>query len=122
MDKNTFLFISLLAVLLLTCQKEPQNLGIAQKYLTDAQLLKKGIVNKYYSHYLPTDKQDISTDILYRSFQFSPTGSLYSKNYNTAFRETKSKEWLFENNQTIVLKEESYELDIADLKAQIIEM
>lgn len=108
MNKITLSLISLLALFLLTCQVESPDLGIAQKYLPDTQLLTEGIVNKYYTHYLPTDKQDISTDILYRSLQFSPSGSILSNNYNAAFQKTISREWSFENNQTSLLTEESY--------------
>lgn len=108
MKKSLFLFFSFYLVTFFACQKVYPPLGIAEQYYPESRLLADGIVNKYYTHYLPTDKKDISTDILYRSLQFSPDGTIYSKNFNPAFKPTTHREWLFKDNKTIVLKQESY--------------
>jgi len=118
MKKQLFFAITGLFLLLVACQSNAPDLGVAQNYYPSANLLQKGIVNKYYKHQLPADKKDISTDILYTSLQFSPTGSLYLKNFNPGLKNISSSEYFFENNKTILLKAETYSYHGTDTTRQ----
>lgn len=108
MKKQLLFIVTIVLFIFFACQNKVPDLGIAKNYYPSSKLLQKGIVNKYYNHQLPADKKDISTDIIYTSIQFSPTGSVHFKNYNPALKSTSSKEYSFENDKTILLKAEDY--------------
>lgn len=108
MKKQLLIVITSLCYLFLSCQNNVPDLGIVQDYFPSKSLLQKGIVNKYYTHFLPKDKKDIQTAIRYRSLEFTPQKTLLVKNYHPSMQASFRSERSIENNQILLLKEESY--------------
>jgi len=108
MKKQHLLAISIVLFLIAACQNNVPDLGIAQNYFPSKSLLQKGIVNKYYTHFLPKDKKDIQTAIRYRSLEFTPQKTLLVKNYHPSMEPSFRSERSIKNNQILLLKEVSY--------------
>jgi len=100
--KKITLFLCLF--LINACQRENLEWGIAKKYFPSADQLSEGIVNKYYIHTQKKDKKQISTDIEYRSFQ-TIGNQLHIKRFLPNFKSTVERQFKFQNNQMILLKE-----------------
>ena len=99
------IFYYLLCLFLISaCQSKELGLGISENYLPDADLLTKGVVNKYYLHGQEKDKPKINTHVIYRSFQLKDS-ILYTKRYNSDFKSIIEKKIKFQNNQMILMEE-----------------
>jgi hypothetical protein len=98
-------FQFLLCFFLLTaCQSDEIDLGLAKEYFPSSQLLKDGVVNKYYIHYQAADSRDISTHVVYRSYQ-AKSNVLYYNYYEPDFSLNIKKEFVFRDNQMLCLNE-----------------
>lgn len=106
-------------VLVLACQPMETDLGLAKNYLPKAEYLKKGVVNKYYSHFNPGDNADIRTNIFYKSYQLTKSNEMVVNNYNAGFELNRSRTFTFHGNQMMLNDETNYYY--ADtIKAEII--
>lgn len=104
MNKHSF-FIFLF--LICSCQRAELNWGIVEGFFPSTDLLSEGIVNKYYIHSQSKDKMDISTHVIYRSFQVIDN-KLQTKRFEPDFSTVFEKQFEFQNNQMILLEEKRF--------------
>jgi len=96
-----------LIILLNGCQTSKLNLGVAKDFLPNNKHLQEGIVNKYYLHHKKHDSPDIDTHIVYESYQIKNDNLLHQR-FNPDYRLTVSREFSYQQNQTILLNETYY--------------
>lgn len=93
------LFLSGFACFFLGCQTAPSPLGIAADYLPPTELLRKGVVSKYYLHFTSADGYEMSTDIRYYLYQLLANDRLEITSYNAGFEPLETSQVYFKNNQ-----------------------
>lgn len=90
-----------------SCQIPQLNFGKASTYLPSKKILAEGIVCKYYVHQKKHDSEDISTHVEYQSYQVK-NNKLYIYKFAPDYRQTRSKEYTFNNDKMILEKEVHY--------------
>ena len=79
-----------------------------ETYFPSRNVLKKGIVNKYYFHTKESKSHDISTDIDYGLYQITAENKLINNYYNPGFELTTAREFAFSGAQLNLLSESYY--------------
>ena len=79
-NKIFLVFLSIMFFLIISCKEDTSDPGIALKYLPAQELLKQGIVSKYYEHSYSEEDPDTSTHISYKVYQLKGE-SLHIDNY-----------------------------------------
>jgi len=98
----------LIVLTICACQTSKFDFGRATNYLPSKKLLKEGVVNKYYTHQKKHTSQDISTHIMYTTFQ-SENDKLLSKLFDPDYSLVRSSTYSFKDDKMILLKEIQYE-------------
>jgi len=103
------LFFSLgFTCLLAACQPTISPLGIAADYLPPTDLLRKGVVNKYYFHYSSADGYNKSTDIRYHLYRLSGDDRLEITTYDAGFEPLDRSLTYFKDNQQLLVQQEAF--------------
>ncbi len=118
--KQKLFLILIISALLGGCTKKELDLGVGTNYFAPFKSYQKGVVFKYYQHYIPTNKDaSTSTNIQYRRYQFEEPDILYCDVLNAAFEvEIEDKYQLKEGKMTIL---ESKSLSYGDTSLATIE-
>lgn len=118
--KNYLLF-TFMAFTFFSCEKQSVNLGDAALFFPPAHQLHAGIAFKFYEHNIPTNKNEtFSTNITYRTYQFSQPNILVSNVYDAAMRIQWNTVFQLEDNKFNIL-EKNYSNLTDTMEAQIIE-
>lgn len=96
------------ACLLAACQPTISSLGTAADYLPPTELLRKGVVNKYYLHYNSADGYNKSTDIRYHLYRLAADDRLEITTYDAGFQPLDRRLTFFQDHQQIVEQQEQY--------------
>lgn len=105
--KHLLFFLSL-ASLLAACQPTISPFGMAADYLPPTELLRKGVVNKYYFHYSSADGYNKSTDIRYYLYRISADDRLEITAYDAGFEPLDRSLTYFKDNQQIIEQQEQF--------------
>lgn len=93
----TLYLISFLA----SCNLDKKDLGIATNYLPAQDLLRKGVVNKYYDHVYKKGARDTSTTVYYRLYQLKED-KLWLSNYEHANKKLNERSYSIDNDKFIL--------------------
>lgn len=105
--KYAFLLLGLL-FLFTSCQPSLSQLGPAADYYPADDLLRKGVVNKYYFHYTSADGYEQSTDIRYYAFRLLPDQQLETTGYQAGYEPTMRSQTYFSEGQQLLAHQEQY--------------
>lgn len=105
-----YIFPLLCGLLLFVACQSPKNspLGPAADYFPTTNLLRKGVVNKYYLHFTSADGYEKSTDINYYSYRLLPDDRLEITTYDAGFSLNLRLVTAFRATQQIVEEQERY--------------
>lgn len=98
---ETKIILFLLAFILVSCQPEEVDLGIAADYLPPQDLLRQGVVNKYYEYEVVEGSPDTSVILYYRAYQMIGE-KLHISIYEHADKKETDRIYRIENNQFIL--------------------
>ncbi|MEM1121599.1 MAG: hypothetical protein AAGJ18_14205, partial [Bacteroidota bacterium] len=105
---------------LTTCQQTETEFGVAEKYLPTPELLRNGIVNKYYTHEKRANSYTPMTNVEYRAYFLGEyPNELRHNYYNPAMEITTAKTFRFEDDSMLLYDEQRF--FIGDTVAAVIQ-
>ncbi|MEQ8244159.1 hypothetical protein [Fulvivirga sp.] len=97
-----------LLVILASCSEKRSSWGIAQKYFPNQDLLKDGVVNKYYEHYKFFDGRPPQINIYYQGNFLDGNGNLIQKYFNPAYSIFISRTFKIDSGRQQLIEEKGY--------------
>ncbi len=89
-----------------SCKSINPDLGLAQKYFPSKHLLNEGVVNKYYSKYIPSDSGKWTyIDVKYHSLKLIKPNLLEYNLYNAAMELEYNRQYQFVDDKMILQHE-----------------
>ena len=107
--KNIYAALSLLLITV-SCSRpvDPTPMGTATPFFPPVEVLRRGIVHKYYLHYQSDDQYRSWTDISYSCYLLNPEGHLEVTVFNPAFEPMMRTVTAFQEGRQVVLAQEQY--------------
>lgn len=100
---------SLTMLLLLTQCHSPSTLpGPAGRCFPSVARLQEGIAHKYYFHYQPDGAEELSTNVIYRTFQLTGSNTLVAWHFNTDFSPIRYREYEVRAGHLLMLEDIQY--------------
>ena len=113
-------YVRLLALLaLFSCEHKQPDFGAASSFYPPEEILREGVVNKYYEHFQYSDGQASLIRVRYHHYQLHDDGKLAETIYGAGFDPIVYKEYAFDSSRQVLLHEETYN-DFDTVSSEII--